>query len=487
MVIVEESDIIIANEFSKKDRGSNMDRQCIYCGVTDNLSESDVFPDALTNARILNKNVCRIDHNNRFSDMFESKVITALAFITNELDIKSSKGKQYAKYKAKITINDVDYSINIHGDNNIFDGRVLKSDDEQHMISSFDKMTQIAGSDKAVEPLDVNNIEIEKRVRINNEIFFDEAMFRMISKIAYEWYCVRNDIVGVHPEFENIIRYITEGKGRNPVSIIQVPELYDMLANHTNLGSHALIAFKASAGNIQVIVSLFGLLMYRVVISDTPNSNANNNFLFTELSVDSSQKNICHESVDAAKEYIDTFFSPERFIPHDIGGLTLMGPKAESVKENPDIPLYFTLFDMIKCFDQITDDAKEPNEVVNNIFLKSLKDIIQASTIQKKSIKRFVTENFPKGHEPIVLNSNTSNKKATVMFYAVYLVGVSEVEDLNDSILQKILKSGFPGITAGEMVITDEREIQLKKMMMDNKNYAEVLEKGAEKIRNWDN
>ena len=28
--------------------------------------------------------------------MFESKVIEALAFITNELDIKSSKGKNYA-------------------------------------------------------------------------------------------------------------------------------------------------------------------------------------------------------------------------------------------------------------------------------------------------------------------------------------------------------------------------------------------------------
>lgn len=464
-----------------------MIRQCIYCGVADNLSESDVFPDALTNARILNKNVCRINHNNRFSDMFESKVISALAFITNELDIKSSKGKQYAKYEAKITINNVEYSINIHGDNNIFDGRVLKSDDEHHMISSFDKMTQFVGSDKTVEPLDVNNIEIEKRVRINNEIFFDEAMFRMISKIAYEWYCARNDIVGVHLEFENIIQYITEGKGRNPVSIIQVSELYNMLANHTNLGSHALIAFKTSGGNIHVIVSLFGLLMYRVVISDTPYSKANNNFLFTELSVDSSQKNICHESVDAAEEYIYTFFSQERFIPHDIGGLTFMVPKAESIKENPNISLYVTLFNMIKCFDQISDDAKEPNEVVNNIFLKNLKNITQASTIQKKSIKRFVTENFPQGHEPIVLNSRTSNKKATVMFYAVYLVGKSEVEYLNDSILQKILKSGIPGITAGEMIITDEMEIQLKKMMMDNKNYAEVLEKGADIIKKWRN
>lgn len=467
-----------------KSVGENMEHRCIYCGATENLSESDVFPDALTNARILNKNVCRIDHNNRFSDMFESKVVSALAFITNELDIKSSKGKQYSKYKAKITIGGDEYSINIHGDNNIFDGRVLKSDDGRHMIGSFDKMVQIAGSDKTVEPLDVNNIEIKKRVIINNDIFFDESMFRMISKIAYEWYCARNDIVGVHPEFENIIRYITEGKGCNPVSIIQVPELYDMLAQQTNLGSHALIAFRTSTGNINVIVSLFGLLMYRVVISDTLFSGANYNFLFTELCIDSSQKNLCHESVDSAEEYIYDFLSPERNNRCDIGELKVMFSKAENVKDTPNISLYITLFNLIKCFDQITDDAKGPNKVVNSILFKNLKDITQASTIQKKSIKRFVKENFPEGHDPIVLNSKTKNRKATVMLYAVYLVGLSEVKDLNDNILQKILKRAL-NITSGEIAITDEIEIRLKKEMMDNKNYAEVLEKGAVKIQKW--
>ena len=75
-----------------------MEQKCIYCGKNHDLSESDIIPDALTNARIFNNNVCRIEHNNRFSDMFESKVIEALAFITNELDIKSSKGKNYASY-----------------------------------------------------------------------------------------------------------------------------------------------------------------------------------------------------------------------------------------------------------------------------------------------------------------------------------------------------------------------------------------------------
>lgn len=70
------------------------------------------------------------------------------------------------------------------------------------------------------------------------------------------------------------------------------------------------------------------------------------------------------------------------------------------------------------------------------------------------------------------------------MLYAVYLVGLSEVKDLNDNILQKILKRAL-NITSGEIAITDEIEIRLKKEMMDNKNYAEVLEKGAVKIQKW--
>ena len=101
-----------------------MNSKCIYCGKVKDLSESDIIPDALTNARILNKNVCRIEHNNKFSDMFESKVINALSFITNKLDIKSSKGKNYAAYNATITIDGSEYNLSLHGNNNIFNGRI---------------------------------------------------------------------------------------------------------------------------------------------------------------------------------------------------------------------------------------------------------------------------------------------------------------------------------------------------------------------------
>lgn len=45
--------------------------KCIYCVTEDDMSESDIIPDALTNARILNRDVCKTEHKNKFSDLFE--------------------------------------------------------------------------------------------------------------------------------------------------------------------------------------------------------------------------------------------------------------------------------------------------------------------------------------------------------------------------------------------------------------------------------
>ena len=75
---------------------------CIYCGEKSDLSISDIIPDALTNGKICNKYVCRKMHNNQFSDAFEYEVIDGLSAITNALNVKSSKGKSYAKYPAEV-------------------------------------------------------------------------------------------------------------------------------------------------------------------------------------------------------------------------------------------------------------------------------------------------------------------------------------------------------------------------------------------------
>lgn len=359
-----------------------MVHKCIYCGKANDLSESDIIPDALTNARILNRNVCRVEHNNKFSDMFESKVIEALSFITNELDIKSSKGKNYAPYEAIITIEGTDYNLKLHGDNEIFNGRVMKSADSTQMISSYDKAVKIAKDKSKVKPLDINTIEIRKKVRINNEIFFDNSMYRMLSKIAFEWYCAKNDLSDHYSEFGDIVEFITTGNGVNPVSIIQEEELYKIVDHLGNLGSHILFAFEKENGEINVIISLFGLLMYRVIVAKNKPDNCVNNFLYTELRTDSSRKEIIHQSVEEAEQKFYGMFASDNFVSVGIiNGVRIMTPKTMIPAQNVEIyPLWFNL---TRVLSTLNNDATGPNEKVNNIFLKQLKNITQASTLQK--------------------------------------------------------------------------------------------------------
>ncbi|MDU5441121.1 MAG: hypothetical protein E6109_17760, partial [Ruminococcus sp.] len=61
-------------------------RKCIYCGTAEDLSDSDIIPDALTAARIINKCVCHVEHNSGMTEKFEAEVAKKLAFLLNYLN-----------------------------------------------------------------------------------------------------------------------------------------------------------------------------------------------------------------------------------------------------------------------------------------------------------------------------------------------------------------------------------------------------------------
>ena len=54
-------------------------------------------------------------------------------------------------------------------------------------------------------------------------------------------------------------------------------------------------------------------------------------------------------------------------------------------------------------------------------------------------------------------------------------------------VLQKIIKEGLPNLSNEEFIIDDEMESKLKRTMMEKDNYSDILEKGAEKVINWQN
>lgn len=152
-----------------------------------------------------------------------------------------------------------------------------------------------------------------------------------------------------------------------------------------------------------------------------------------------------------------------------------------------NVEIYPLWFNITQYLSKVDADTVKPNEIINRIFLEQLKNITQASTLQKKSIKRFVNETFYDGYETIRLNPDTSNKKATVLFYVVYLIGISEEAELNNRVLQKIIKEGLPNLSNEEFIVDDEMESNFKRTMMENDNYSDILEKGAEKVINWQN
>lgn len=67
------------------------------------------------------------------------------------------------------------------------------------------------------------------------------------------------------------------------------------------------------------------------------------------------------------------------------------------------------------------------------------------------------------------------------------MIGISEEEKLDDGILQKIIKKGLPNISGEEFVVDDDIESNLKRIMIEDEEYSDILEKGAEKVINWKN
>ena len=324
-------------------------RACIYCGITENLSDSDIIPDALTNAKVINKNVCRIEHNNKFSDLFESDVIKRLAFITNELDVKSSKGKSFPKYDAKIVVEGKEYSTTISSNVELFsDKRILTSDDGTSKLGSLEQIKKIkAATPESITEIDINNTVFEEKITLNLDVFFSDSMYRLVSKIAYEWYCLCNNVSGKLDAFNNIIDYICLGQGNNPVSLVSNCELYKLLEDIADFGSHVLITYIGIDGSVNAIISLFGIAIYNVRLLDKAVDQCKMNVNFLKLTLDSKRSSFGFNGINELNDNLSTSFAGKK-----VGGFTAMLPK------NPqDTSLQYQLM-YLSCYGRFQKELK---------------------------------------------------------------------------------------------------------------------------------
>ncbi|MEQ8154886.1 MAG: hypothetical protein ABRQ25_08400 [Clostridiaceae bacterium] len=454
-----------------------MTKKCIYCGSLDNLSESDIIPDALTNARILNKNVCKIEHNNKFSDLFESEVINKLAFITNSLDIKSSKGNHYPRYSAVIIIDGIEYKVKYTTETELFKGKKIRSVDGKKILGPIEDIKRIAHNDDSkVTTVDPNSLEIEKVVNINMEVFVSNSMFRLVAKIAYEWYCLLNDIKDKYSDFDEIIEFITVGNQSEIVSIIDEEAFYNLLKIQSSHGSHNLILYIGKDNAVYAAVSLFGIAVYKVKICDHIPSGCLINCAYYELCTDGSCKKQSFESLEQLCIDLQNSFQPIKcgcltaLIPVDMGDTMIITK--------------LLLIEAANILSRIESVTSENDHIVK-LIKKNMESILQASLLHKKSLKRFVKEHFKTFSDEIILNPNGSNKKDLFLFYIIYLVGNSSYEEIDMEKLYSLVKEKL-GIQQGnEYVINEELCEKIKSLLLNDKNYSEVLHKGAKMINDW--
>lgn len=203
-------------------------RRCIYCGTAEDLSDSDIIPDALTASRIINKCVCHVEHNSGMTEKFESEVVEKLAFLLNHLDIKSKKSNHYPTYEADYDIEGIRYhDKKVFKDYDFINKKILRSKDKAFVFGPYEKIEQIAkskGMSKAdIEQIDMNSQMIKSYIPLNYDVFFSEAMhlqcYIMSPKSKYINYnlfvleifnILDKGVEGIHGGNQDVVEFVIE-------------------------------------------------------------------------------------------------------------------------------------------------------------------------------------------------------------------------------------------------------------------------------------
>lgn len=449
-----------------------MVRKCIYCGTEKDLSKSDIIPDALTSAKIINSNVCRIDHNNKFSDMSENEVIEKLAFVTNELDIKSSKGNRYASYMANIIVEGTEYSAKMSAETDLFNRKIMRSTDGKSLIGPMEKIKKInAANDANVTEIDINQIEIEKKVSIDMSVFFGQAMHRLAAKIAFEWYCLNNSVTGKLPIFQPVIDFIVSGTGVDPVEIIGSEEVYTLISQMSDIGNHTLLSYIEKDGSVNVLVSLFGITVYNVKLCDRVIQECPYNILFLTINLDAQKVSFKCKSVDELAKEIQNSF-----------------PKADGSKRMQilcpiDVRDTSITYKMIYLFSGIYQNGlpseSDKKDQTAAVVKRHLDTVLAVSALTVRGVKRFVKEHKENIEKGIVLNPYGINPKAVFMFYLIYNCGLERNQIHSFKDLDAFVVKKFAG---RKIKITGRICKELQKEIMSDEQYAKVIIQGAEVI-----
>ncbi|QBJ66775.1 hypothetical protein C3496_10470 [Bacillus anthracis] len=452
--------------------------RCIYCNTTENLSVSDIIPDGLTNAKITNRNVCRIPHNNKFSDQFESYVINCLSPLRDKLDIKT-KGNKYPETEFEVKIGG--FSATKKGTKNsaLIGNKVLSDDKKNIKFGPLDVIEKIAQKNgySTIKKLDVNNMEIETKFKIELEAFFSEKTKKLMAKIAYEWYCRHNEIDGFYSEFENITNYICEENTsvEELVTYIKAPEVYSSVDKSCQSGSHMLFTYVDSSNAVNVVISFFGICIYNVKVLERFSSKFKYNCLYQEFQVNSNQ-------ITLKKQSIGELF---KFIMDNTESIIIGGISARRAKDMSNAKIWEGVWHSYVLNQLLSKEVylypNYDNELIKLVLNRYVR-LFNEGLIHIRGLKRFVTDIFGDGYKEIKLNPKVGDPSKTWMYYVVFLLG-SQEEQVDIKLVNRLVKEKF-GLLDNELRLDNKRNEQMLKQIIETEGYCELLNKGADKIRN---
>lgn len=454
--------------------------KCIYCNSSD-VSESDIIPVSLTNAKITKSNVCRVKHNNEFGETFESDVINKLTFLRDQLDI-TTKNKKYPETTVNVKIDDIILKKNMTKNSNIFGENLISSIDNKSKVGPIDKINKLAGSAKikgnqvgTVTEIDINEKVIETQFHIDLKAFISDSSKRLAAKMAYEWFCYVYNIEENLEEFKEIVDFICDtssnSNNKDIVTYVSDNRVYEFFKQHTSHGSHTFMAYEGNE-SINVLISFFGVCVYNVRLLNKLIPKYKKNCFLHEFQLSAKRSILNQQSINEFYQLIDKGLE----VVETANGPAL-APK-EEYKTGYNwgaIGLYYNIQLIINKIEFLTEE----NEALVNQVIKKLVEVMNANILHLRNLKRFVKDCIV-NNDNLQLNPYAFGGEKIFFYYVVYKIGLAEDSVVNEQSIKQVL-SGLVDENV-EVNLSFEKQSELWNELLTDGNYSEILKKGGQKI-----
>lgn len=469
---------------------------CIYCGANKNLSDSDIIPDFMTNGKILNPNVCKIEHNSKFSDEFESYVFNKLSFMLNHLDIKSSKAREYPKYDTVFVLDDVEYILKgIRSEADTFKRQIVKNEDETSLYGNPETLKKIVesrgGNVEDIKHIDINNKELVFKNTLHYEVFFEHQMFRLVAKMAYEWYCLRNEVKELHEEFRGIIDYITKESidaSDKRVSMVNNPEIFRILDKYEDDGGHVMITYIDTDGGISVIVDVLSICIYNIKICDSIPEYCHNNMLMQHITIDGSgnrkEECLCKKDYNGLPEVLMETISNSGIKEYKTiapGFPTIAIGNMPSRIDGAMLNMFNIVSELMPEIQKGLIGEVEPDEAIMGHVIRRHEELLQKNTLHPKALLRFIKEHDT--NSGMKLNEKATNSKDIFLYYLLYEIGNRNFYEINTDVLKQITSDIDREGT--EVKVDQEKAQELLNSLLQDRGYGIKISAGAEVALKW--